>query len=326
MERSELTPVVLFVYDRPGHAEQTLTHLAANDLAARTTLYIFSDGPKPGANPEQVRRIGLVRQVIRSTTWCGEVVIHESPFNKGLANSIIDGVTEVIHQHGRVIVLEDDLVTSPGFLNFMNRALTFYDPYKAVFSIAADRPYGARFVIPDDYSYDVFASLRPFSYGWATWSDRWSLCDWSMEAIRTLLSNEQQGEAFCRGGEDLDDMLEMQMVGKIDSWAIRFALSHFKHHGVAILPTFPYVENIGYDGSGTNCLKQHAKNKIDFSRCPSEPRFLDVVYEDARIINSFYSYYYPKKRPIWKKGINMFSRLVGGNNLFTLKGKVYTSR
>lgn len=323
MIENNLAPTVLFVYNRPWHTEQTLNALMLNELASESILYIYCDGAKEDATVEHKQNIIEVRKVVRKKQWCKEVHIIESKLNKGLANSIISGVTEVIDTHGKVIVLEDDLITSKYFLKYMNSGLEYYENRKTVYSISADRPPYKYFNIPEDYEYDVFVSLRSFSTGWATWKDRWNNVDWSLNFMESFLKKTEQIEAFNRGGEDLTNMLILQRESKIDSWAIRFVAAHFINHAVAILPCVSYIDNIGFDGTGIHSGDNETNFRKDIIKSKQYPRFIDVLYEDKRIINSFYSYYYPRKRPLWKKMINRLCRILGRENIFTIKRKVY---
>lgn len=318
-----LTPIIVFAYNRPWHVEQTLTALSKNVYADESVLYIYCDGPKPNASDEQKAKIAAVRQVVRKQQWCKEIHVVEAPENKGLANSIIDGVTHVINQYGTVIVLEDDLVTSPYFLKYMNEALAYYEPRKSVFSISANRPPVNKMEIPADYEYDVFVSLRSFSTGWATWKDRWDQVDWSLDYLDGLLHHSMQVEAFNRCGEDITDMLVMQRDGKIDSWAVRFSYAHFVNHAVAILPCIPYVDNTGFDGTGIHSGTDDTDFRNDVLKAPSLPKFIDVLYEDSRIINAFANVYSRKKRPIWQKGCNFIARKLGLKPPFVLKKRIY---
>src|SRR2546423_14535813 len=131
-----LAPVSLFVYNRPWHLKQTLESLEKNFLSGQSVLYIYSDGPRADATPEQLQKIKEVRSLIRSKKWCKETYIIESETNKGLAKSIIEGVTELVNDFGKEIVLEDDLVLSPGFLKYMNEALTLYESEERVMHVS----------------------------------------------------------------------------------------------------------------------------------------------------------------------------------------------
>lgn len=317
-----LAPIVLFVYNRPYHTEQTLAALQRNELAMQTILYIYCDGPKENATIETKEKINEVRRIVNEKQWCKEVIIIESEKNKGLANSIQNGVSDIINKHGRVIVMEDDLITSPVFLNYMNKALDYYEARKSVFSISAYNMPSNMLQIPEDYDFDVYVCLRNDSWGWATWEDRWKQVDWSVANYQTMLQNTEMQQAFNRGGDDVFEMLQMQQSGKLNIWSIQFTMAHFVNHAVSIVPTLSYVDNVGLDGSGENCgtsltLKNNTLNTN------KNIRFLNILYQDKRIINAFYSANCRKKRPLWQKIINRISRLSGRKNVFVIKKKIY---
>lgn len=320
---NNLAPIIVFCYNRPWHVEQTLEALSRNELADQSTLYIYCDGPKEDASAEQRRKIAAVRQTVRKRQWCKEVHIVEAEKNKGLANSIISGVTDVVNLHGKVFVLEDDLVSSPYMLRFVNKALDYYMEYAGVFSISVNRPPLSKMQIPEDYSYDVFACLRSYSTGWGTWKDRWDKVDWSMNDFDQCKKEPNIIRALNRMGDDFVPMMQMQEDGLIDSWAVRFAFAHFKHHSVAILPCKSYVTNIGFDGTGTHSGTVANTFENDITQSVANPRWLDMIYEDDRIINAFASFYYPKRRPLWQKAINYIARKLGKKPPFVIKKKVY---
>lgn len=326
-----LAPVIVFNYNRPDHSMRTWETLSRNEYAAQTELYLYCDGPKANASEEMRSRIAELhtqaeQYAIDAQKQGKFKAVHVvcADKNKGLANSIIGGVTEVINKRGRVIVLEDDLLTSPYFLKYMNMALDKYESYPAVFTISANRPPVDKMTIPDDYPYDVFVSLRPFSTGWATWKEKWEKIDWSLDYLVDFLKHPEQINSFHHGGEDLTEMLLMQRDGKIDSWAIRYAFQHFYHHAVAILPRFPYVDNIGFDGTGIHSGDNETDFRNNVELAPESPRMPDVIYEDSRIINAFYNYYCRAKRPLWQRVINTFYRKLGKPVPFVIKKKVYS--
>lgn len=322
LEESMLAPIVLFTYNRPIHTEKTLLALKSNILAKYSTLYIYCDGQKKDADSEQRNKITEVRSILKQEQWCKHVVIIESPVNKGLANSIKDGVTEIIQKYGKVIVLEDDLVTSPAFLTYMNKALCKYEPRKTVFSISGYNLPGYKLEIPSDYEFDVFVSLRNGSWGWATWIDRWAQVDWDVSNYDRMLTIPQIQESFNRSGDDVFPMLQSQQKGKLNIWSIQFTVAHFENHAVSIVPTVSYVNNIGLDGTGENCLSTSSLDNRTLNE-KVDIKFLDILYEDKRIINSHYNVYCKRKRPLWQKFINRLSRLAGRNNIFTIKRKIY---
>jgi hypothetical protein len=319
-----LAPIVVFSYNRPDHLRQTLEALAKNDLAGQSVLYIYCDGAKPNATMEQKLRVAENRKVAHAASGFKEMHVVEAVENKGLANSIIGGVSEVFNEYGKVIVLEDDLLTSPYFLSYMNSALDYYQDRPAVMSISANRPPREKMEIPSDYQYDVFVCLRSYSTGWATWKDRWDRVDWSMDYFEEFLKHSEQVEAFNRAGDDMTRLLRMQWNGKIDSWAMRFGFAHFREHSVAILPCVSYVDNIGFDGSGIHSgINRTNEFRNDLSLSIKKPRFVDLIYEDSRIINAFYNRFCEKKRPLYQRFINTIYRKLGKNPPFVIKKRIY---
>ncbi len=304
----KFAPIILFVYNRADHALRTLQALSKNDLAQESELFIYADGPKLNATEEQRTKIAEVRRVIRQEQWCGKVHIIESEKNKGLANSVISGVTDVLNKHGRAIVLEDDLIVSPTFLHYMNKALDYYESYDAVMSISSDYPQRLQPITP--YLYDVFVSLRNFSYGWGTWKNKWDKVDWEMSDYETMAADSELIKAFNRGGCDLWGMLQAQRNHLIDSWAVRFTLAHFVTHSVTIMPTQSFIQHMGLDGSGTHCGAGMTKVDREVNMGKSF-KFLPVIYEDPRWIESFYQTYLPIKRSIWQRAMNRIYKLFG---------------
>mgnify|MGYP002623197537 CR=1 FL=1 len=321
METINLAPIVMFVYARPEHTKRTLEALSNNTLAGQSRLIVYVDGVKQNAFERDEYNNNEVRRIIRSKKWCKEVEIIESSINKGLAKSIRDGVTEVVNRYGKVIVVEDDLVTSPAFLSYMNKALDFYEKYPAVFSIGG-YTYPSRLMhIPEDYPYDTYACLRNCSWGWATWKDRWDMIDWNATNYAAMKNNPAMKQAFNRMGDDEFEMFQQQQEKGLNIWSILFTMAHFENHAVAIIPCKSYVDNIGLDGTGENCGVQTALSHS--SLCENEnPHFLDVIYEDKRIINAFYNVNCRKRLPLWKRAINHISVMLTGKKAF-LKGVVY---
>lgn len=319
----ELAPIIVFAYDRPEHLRRTLEALAKNELAKESELYIFCDGPKADATEERKSHVEQTREVAHVAIDFKEIHVIEALQNKGLANSIIGGVTEVIKKHGRVIVLEDDLLTSPYFLKYMNEGLERYESKKAVFTICANRPPMRKLRIPKDYPYDVFVSQRAMSTGWATWVDRWQQVDWSMNYLPALLKDSYQIDALNRAGKDMLHMLQLQRDHKIDSWAVQYGYAHFANHAVAIMPCVPYVDNIGFDGTGIHSGTDEKDFRNNVALAPEDPRWLDVLYEDKRIINEFYAYCNIDKLPMWKRIVRKIYRKAGAIPPAFVEPKVY---
>ncbi|MBQ8858070.1 MAG: sugar transferase [Lachnospiraceae bacterium] len=242
-------PVVLFVYNRLDHTMNVIESLAGNVLAGETDLYVFSDAAK---TEKGLDKVNAVREYIRRTDWRGafrKVTVVEAEQNKGLAKSIIGGVTKILEEYGKVIVVEDDLVLSPYFLNYMNGALDYYKDVPDVWSISG---YSFPMKSLKNYPHDVFYSYRGCSWGWATWLDRWVKTDWEVKDYPKLMSDKEWQKRFNRGGADLTGMLDMQMEGKINSWAIRWVFTQSNLDMYTVYPKNSYILNDGCDGSGTH--------------------------------------------------------------------------
>lgn len=239
-------PIAFFAYNRPEHTRKSLESLAANHGAESSELFVFCDGPKSTSDAPLVKE---VRRIAGSRQWCGKVHIIERKYNMGLANSVIAGVTEVCEMFGCVIVLEDDLVTSPYFLNYMNKALELFEKNTRVFQISA-------YMYPLDLKCSEEAFFLPFttSWGWATWHRAWRNFDPEVKHYPELASEPQRIYEFnLNGSYPYFKMLKNQIHGQLDSWAIRWYFSVFNMNGLVLHPKWSLVRNIGFDGSGTNC-------------------------------------------------------------------------
>jgi hypothetical protein len=252
-----LAPVVLFVYARPSHTIKTVEALEKNDLAKDSKLIIFSDGPKKESDIDKVEEVRDYINTLRDKNTFQSVEIHYSQINKGLANSVIEGVSQTLDKYGDIIVLEDDLVTSPGFLTYMNQSLKSYKNDHDIWSISG---YTFDISLPKKYNGDIYLSYRGGSWGWATWKNRWDLVDWEVRDYHLFLKDKKAIKKFKLGGRDMARMLDSQMRGKIDSWAIRWCYTQSKLNKYSIYPTKSKVKNIGLDGSGTHSGKE---NKFD---------------------------------------------------------------
>ncbi len=265
-----LAPIVLFTYNRLDHTKQTIEALAKNILAAESELYVFSDGARSKEVEDEVQK---VRAYLKSITGFKKVELIFSEQNKGLAHSIIDGVSRVLETYDRVIVLEDDLETSPYFLQFMNDALDYYKP-RDIWSVAGYTP---PIEIPKTYDYNTYQVHRNCSWGWATWKQNWQRTDWNVKDFQSFFKYKSNHEMFNRGGNDLSIMLLKQQLNIIHSWSIRFNYAAFKNNLPTVYPTVSLVKNQGVDGSGTNMksskkyhteLQQKPLNSSEF--CPSD--------------------------------------------------------
>lgn len=279
----KFAPVVLFVYNRPEHTRIALQSLSECQYADQSALYIFADQAK---NEKAKEKVEQVRRIIKEDIWkrkFAEVNITEASQNKGLANSVISGVTQVINKYGQVIVVEDDNRVAPDFLDYMNRGLEYYEHNDRIGEIGG---YCAPIRIPDDYPYDVFAMGRGSSYAWASWKDRWDQIDWEVTDYKQFKNNPKKRRAFNEYGEDLFQMLEGQMEGNIDSWAIRSAYSKFKNGLLCIMPVKTRVENQGFDGTGVHNVAADTRFVVKIEQNLKPVTFANVEV-DSRIKKAF---------------------------------------
>ncbi len=279
-------PVALFVYNRPWHTRQTIEALLTNFEAMETPLYVFSDAPKDVAASKTV---GEVRSFLREITGFKSLSIIERENNFGLARSIIDGVSRMCEQYGRVIVLEDDLVTSPYFLKFMNEGLEKYRDEQRVISIHG-YVYPIEQVLPE-----TFFLKGADCWGWATWKRGWNLFDPDGQKLLDELKRRKLTRQFdFDGSYPYTKMLQDQIAGKNNSWAIRWYASAFLKDKLTLYPGRSLVHNIGADGSGTHCSETK-----DFSgelaRIPVSVE--NIAIEETLFARQLFAEFHKRTRP-----------------------------
>lgn len=272
-------PIVVFVYKRAVHTEQCLQALSKSIGADLSDLIIFCDGPKTENDKADVSEVRTLVKEFAATSVFRSVKIIESEENNGLANSIISGVSMVLEQYGRVIVVEDDLIVSDDFLQYMNGALEYYKNNPEIGSISA-------YTYPIDYlknySKDIYVIRKGECWGWATWKDRWDQVDWEVKDFNEYKKSRKQQKAFKALEYGLDNMLKCQMEGKIDSWAVRWCFHLFKNGLLTVYPSVSRAKNIGMDGSGTHCQQVKGKGADLYSgvkTCEFELQEVNPVIE-----------------------------------------------
>lgn len=258
-------PVIIFGYNRKDHLKQTVDALGENTGASNVELYVFLDGYKAEKDKVKVQEVHEYGKELQFDPRFKSVNIIIAEENKGLAASVIKGVSSVIKKHNRVIVLEDDIVTSHDFLTFMNQALDYYEKVNQVWSISG---YTFDLSALKDIRDDVYLGYRASSWGWATWKDRWDTVDWNIEDYNSFRFNLVLRSKFNRGGTNMADMLDRQMAGEISSWAIRWCYAQFKQDKLTVFPCKSKVLNIGQDGSGTHSDKLNQYNSKQFGEHP----------------------------------------------------------
>ncbi len=267
-------PVLVFTYNRPEHTKELFDSLGRCKGIETHDLYVFSDGAK---NADAESKVNAVREYLREiskTSAFKSITVFEQEKNKGLANSIIDGVTKIINQCGTVIVLEDDLCVADDLLEYMQSCLEYYESDNRVGAISG---FSHTLKCKKEDENKVYKSRTGNSWGWATWKNRWDRVDWEVTDYNIFKSNHKSRAKFNAQQEGISNMLDQQMEGKIDSWAVRWDYFFFKNGLWTIYPYFSKVVNNGFDGSGTHCgngqtikiggIDRKAYMLLDFSDC-----------------------------------------------------------
>jgi len=244
-----LAPIALFVYNRPDHTRRTLSYLQKNISATDSELYIFSDGAK---NPADEQKVKEVRDLAVQATGFKSVKLIARPQNMGLANSIIDGVTQLVNEFGKVIVFEDDLLSSPHTLEYFNEALTRYMDEEKAMHIGA-----YMFPLSDKTLPETFFHRIATSWGWATWDRAWRHFEPNIDKLIAQFDNSKiQAFSVDGTGNFWKQMVEFK-AGKNNSWAIRWYASIFLKGGLALHPAHSLIHNIGHDGTGVHSNIEH---------------------------------------------------------------------
>jgi hypothetical protein len=290
-----LAPIILFAYNRPWHVEQTLLSLTKNELAKDSIIYIFVDGCKLNANCEQIKKQTQVIDIINEyKSNFKESYIEISPQNRGLANSIIYGVSKVINQWNKVIVVEDDIVTGKYFLTFMNEALNRYINDKQVWHIT-----GWHIPIETDKVEECFFYPVMDCWGWATWANRWKYFEKCPEKLINEFTKEKIKEFNVNG---LCPSKWNQIIGnynrRVCTWAIFWYVTIFLQGGLCLAPCSSLVKNIGMDNSGVHGKKNRnliIKRSID-NKIKLFPAKIEENNDEYELIKKEY-----KKQFIWQR-------------------------
>jgi hypothetical protein len=239
-----LAPIALFVYNRPEHTRRTLSYLQKNLLADESRLFIFSDGAKTEADKAKVEQ---VRQLINETSGFKSVKVISRKENMGLANNIIGGVTQLVNEYGKVIVFEDDLLSSPYTLQYFNEALTKYASEEQVMHIGAYMFELGDKTLPETFFYRIATS-----WGWATWERAWKDFEPDIDKLIKQFDRQKINRFSIDGTMNFWKQVQEFKSGKNNSWAIRWYASIFLKGGLTLNPSHSLVHNIGHDGTGVH--------------------------------------------------------------------------
>lgn len=265
-------PIVLFVYNRPWHTRQTVEALKKNEMAKESELFIFSDGSKSG-DEEKVEK---VREYIKTIDGFKKITIIEREKNWGLASNIIDGVTTIVNQYGKIIVLEDDLVTSPYFLRFMNEGLEMYKDEEKVMHIS-----GYMYPIKKDGLEDVFFIKPTSGWGWATWDRAWKYYKKDVDYYLDIFDKKMIYDFNLNNSYKYFDQIIQNKQGKLNTWGIFWYASVYLQGGLSLHPKESYVLNIGFDEEGTHCKAATNVYNVDLIK-EYKPNFTKTIVENIR--------------------------------------------
>ncbi len=254
-----LAPIVYFAYNRPDHTLQTLEALSHNLLAGESALWIYIDGPKENAGSETLANIEAVKKIAAQKKWCGIVNIVIAEKNKGLFRSIVEGITETVNRFDKVIVMEDDVLVSKGFLKYMNDALDRYENTSEVMHISgfSRAEFGSVDIKETTYFYN-----HTTCWGWATWKRAWD--KFTTDSIAVKMAIRKKGGISRLNMDNTFEFfwgLKAVSDGKFQSWNTIWHSVVFLNDGFCLHPAISLVSNIGHDGSGTNCIPDNQVGK-----------------------------------------------------------------
>ncbi|AUY77091.1 glycosyltransferase [Escherichia coli] len=288
---SVYAPVILFVYARYEHTKKTIEALADNYYATETELIIYSDYWHDENDKENVNK---VRRYIKSIKGFKSITIIERETNYGLAKNIIEGVTDVCNKYERVIILEDDLLTSRFFLKYMNHALEKYELNEEVWHIS-----GWNYPIDFNSNKASFLWRVMNCWGWATWSNRWRYFEKKPSQIISEWDAEKIKAFNLDGYHDFFEQIIMNYEGRKNTWAIFWYATIFINNGLCLNPINTYVKNIGYDGSGQNCgVKDIYKSKVSQFYIDSFP---DILEENELAVKEIKKFFKKQEPSVFRK-------------------------
>ena len=289
-----LSPIAFFAYNRPIHTKKTLKYLKENKLAKKSLIYIFLDAPKDKKSKNKVIE---VRKVINHANGFKKKIIILRKKNFGLANNFIKGIDYVVKKHGKIIVLEDDNLTSPFFLNYMNEALNLYSKNSKVASISA-------YSYPIDNKKKNYYFLRlADSWGWATWKRSWNLYEKNGNKLMKEIEKKNQSKEFnFENSYDFMRILRNYCLKLNNSWSIRWYASMYLKNKLTLFPPKSFIENIGMDSSGV-----HADNTKDY-----RSKLIKKYIKPQKILVKESKYHFEKMKIFFNKidkKNNLFNRI-----------------
>lgn len=274
-------PVAVFAYNRPQHTARALEALARCHRLDECSFHFYLDGPK---TPENSSAVADTLHVLESwqPTFNAHLVVRS--INLGLASSIVGGVSALLANYGRVIVLEDDLIVEPDFLHYMIECLDRYSAEPAVMQVAA-----LTLQPPSDCPSDIFLLPVTSTWGWGTWARAWTHFSWTPADLEKQQSDPAWQNRFNINGTFAgNEMLADRLAGKNSSWGILWWYAVSRLNGLVAYPRQSLVRNTGFDGSGTHCGTSNLYDQTTFphqlARMPSSLSFpTEIRYQEAHL-------------------------------------------
>lgn len=297
---SKFAPIALFVYKRMHHVKKIIQALQSNTLAQYSDLIIYSDGAK---GEDDAHEVNAIRNFLHTIEGFNSVNIITRDKNYGLAKNIIDGVTEAINEYGKIIVIEDDILVSPKFLNFMNRALDFYEKNERVWHIS-----GWNYPISATELEDVYFGRVMNCWGWATWKDRWNFFNKDPERLVKSWTSKQKYCFDLYGSGIFWPQIIANYRNKLDTWAIFWYATIYENNGLCLYPSISYVDNIGHDGTGTNCEFKASTPNLNLN-INASLNFTPKVEESEIALNRVIKYYKNEKIKFLARVLNKVIRI-----------------
>lgn len=285
-------PIVMFTYNRPEHTKRTLQALLQNPLSKDSEITIYSDAPKTDQDSVGVRE---VREYLDTVSGFKSIQIIKQSENQGLSKSIINGVTRSVNQYGKSIVLEDDMLTSPYFLKYMNEALDFYEKEEKVMHVA-----GWGYPILGDGLDDGFLWRGMNCWGWATWNDRWAFFEKDIPALYRQVPLLRRYHFNLNGRRRYWAEVAANKSGLFDTWAVFWYATIYLRSGLCVNPTESLVQNIGLDGTGVNCIGGVDHLAGNISR-KTEFRLQSVIEENPVALKRIFEFYDRERRPFLRR-------------------------
>lgn len=306
----KLAPIAVFVYNRPNHTYEVLKCLSENLLASESELFIFSDEAKCASDSENVIEVRKITQKFRSKFLKVNYIYNKK--NKGMYNSLIEGLEFIFKSNDSVIFLEDDVLTSTKFLSFLNGCLEKYKNFENIFTVSAYNYPLEKLKLHKYIEDDIFTIQRYSSWGFAIWRDRWRSIIWDMKHYDKFILDRKLLKKYKQTGADKVKLLQNHLSGKNLSFGIILDLTMFLQKAFSIHPVHSFTNNIGNDGSGLNCFNE-SLNKYNSEELnegefilPLQPNCNDYIvsrflnYQKKMHLNNLLKYYFKKLLRIYK--------------------------